>query len=396
MNATPAPFRLAAVLTVCLAAAAACQDAAEPATQYLLKADYRVLDGRVTSDGAEYTVHKRIGRITVPLDQVLAVGDSMGELYLKLVRRVPPNDVGARQRIMVWCLANGMEAETVAEAEAILQYDPKHAIARRILRQRRQAEQAPPPRDDRPAPEPRVHFDAQEYVVTWKDGHGQQLYEQFCHVERILINGCGSAACHGVNRREDVEFALRQSAHDRHARQRGLNLRAIVAELDWQNPNDSDLLAWALQGPGHTPSGAPPMGGLRDREYMDLHRWVTGVALVHGGTKAEEIASLAAIEPPTERPRSPVGPTARGGAMLADAPPQRQPAADMPGFGAAGRGAADDAPEPAPPRTPVPSPGTSDEAGAGKPQPETKFGARRPKPKRRGTLDPSAFNNGGR
>ena len=80
------------------------------------------------------------GEVPVPREQVEAVraGRSPADRYAQAVEFLKPADVDGRFELAQWCAAQGLKAESEKQLRSVLQLDPDHVAARRLLGFKRQ------------------------------------------------------------------------------------------------------------------------------------------------------------------------------------------------------------------------------------------------------------------
>lgn len=251
-----------------------------PETRYLLLENDRIAHGVIETGDQCYYLVRRGGRIKYDFKQVLHVADSLEGLHQFKSARIPRHDIGERMKLHRWCLQNHLEDAAMGELRQILEVDPTHSEAARVLRSmedRRRATASKPQtstvhrvaRVNNPPPN--------EIIENFLRGHGKETFERFNGVERVLVNRCATGACHG-SIRHPGEFRLYRPTEGRVKDQRmtAKNLQAILAAVDLRKPEESPILAYAVNAHGR--AGVAPLGGINDPMYKQLRDWVFVVA----------------------------------------------------------------------------------------------------------------------
>lgn len=243
--------------------------------QYLLLNTDRVVEGEIEKGPHGYTVRRNGGVIQFPLDQVVFAGPSLRAIYEYKTSHVPKHDMGEHYRIYQWCLVRGMEDEAASELRTILEVDPTNARANRLLSSLNRKHE--PAKPTKKAGTPRVIPAAPNEVIdNFVRGHGRETFEKYTDVERVLINRCGTAACHGTSRYTG-DFRLFRREGDIHSqRMTARNLRAVLQFVNLEDPQKSRILTQAVEP--HGGLSIPAMGGINDPQYKDLRDWVFTVA----------------------------------------------------------------------------------------------------------------------
>ena len=237
----------------------------------ILKNEYTI-EGDIERIGDRYCVRRKLGETWVPAERVLALTASLPDAYAYLRRRTNLDDPDERLRLARWCRSNGLQQQALAELRAAAALRPDHAETRRLLRYWQQAAahvapQAGSSRDGRtsvvdtsrslpPTPPIEVTTESLGLFAT--------------RVQPILMNTC--ARCHATGK--GGNFHLIQVFEDGMSNRRTLerNLAAVLAEVNVNQPEASQLLIKAVSDHAHT--GQAP---LRDRQaapYRTLENWV--------------------------------------------------------------------------------------------------------------------------
>ncbi|MFO0944717.1 MAG: hypothetical protein U1D30_02035 [Planctomycetota bacterium] len=250
-------------------------------TRYLLMENDRIAYGVVEAGDQCYYLVRSGGRIRYDAKQVVHVADSLEQLYQFKAANIPPHDIGERFKLHRWCLQNHLDDQAMGELRQILEVDPSHEEVARILRAMEERRKAPLIGSKGTTPTARtvrsVQTPPNEVIESFIRGHGKETFERFNSVERVLVNRCASTACHG-SIRHTGEFRLFRATDGRVKDQRmtARNLQALLASVDLRKPEESPLLAYAVNAHGN--AGVAPLGGVNDPMYKQLRDWVYEVA----------------------------------------------------------------------------------------------------------------------
>lgn len=282
-------------------------DAPANGSGFLLLKNDRVVAGKVTKTATGWTVSKRGGSLVFPKDQVEAIGDSIRELYDHKFKFIPQHDISEHLKLYRWCTIHRLSAEAEAQLAHVLSLDPENAIADRYMRaQQRRRETEAQPASPPKAPPRTATVAPGDVIDNFIRGHGQQTFDRYVELERVLINRCGTAACHG-NPRHAGDFLLyRKNTRDHNdVRLSARNLSTTLRQLDLQTPQRSSILSMAIEP--HGGQSIASMGGVNDQDYKALRDWVFTVsqkwgvddeALAHRPMNNDSVAT-----PEFQRPR---------------------------------------------------------------------------------------------
>lgn len=287
------------------AGAAAERDAGEPGPfpvesgeRYLLLDNDKVMVGTVERAEGGYALVRNGGRIFFEEARVRFVGNSLGEVYRFKTEQVPSHDIPEHMKIHYWCLANRLEAEAVAELRGILEVDPANVAATRRLEHlesKKNSARSTRPRGTESARAARPIAPPDKIVDNFIRGHGQQAFERYNQVERVLLNKCSAGACHG-SARHGGGFRLYgiQAGRIRDQRLTARNLQSVQDFIEWKNPERSPILYMALEPHGRLE--VAPLGGVNDPMYKELRDWV--YAVVDGWNVDASVLAASRPSPP--------------------------------------------------------------------------------------------------
>jgi hypothetical protein len=279
---------------------------AEPRGQIVILANDNTLTGKVDKIEGGYRLRSSRGESILPDHQVLRVCDTLDQAYTWLKSRANLRDPHERLRLARWCAAQGLTAEARAEAQAALDLAPRSESARHLLRQLDDTADVPPntPAVDRSSEHlsrERKGAEARESLTCvggsnadargaeqavalakplegWEKVLTKAATKEFTlRIQPIVLNGCGTGACHGG---EDSRggFLLKrppsEAAHlpnlTRH------NLAQTLALINRQNAGQSPLLKKALEP--HGGAARAPLASPDNPAYRTLASWVHHLA----------------------------------------------------------------------------------------------------------------------
>ncbi|QDU62449.1 hypothetical protein Pan216_33160 [Planctomycetes bacterium Pan216] len=291
--------------------------AKEATTRFVLLTNDRVMEGDVFREGDGVAVHKSGGTIVFPRDQVALVADTMVELYEFKKTRIPLNDSEAHFRLAMWCGKNKLTDQKESELRHVLSLDPAHEDAalwlRRMTKKTRRSVR--PDHQIRPRRRHVVMADPAAVIESFQLAHGNEAFENYVQLEKFLVNRCADAGCHGSSLYRG-EFRLYRRPLGRHGLEQRLtarNLEAVKQAIDFERPEQSPILYFALEA--HGGRRVPPMAGVNDPNYRELRDWVAHVVTTHDYDTSLPIAA------PSEQEAS--EPLVRSGSQSMPIPRQR-------------------------------------------------------------------------
>ena len=259
---------------------------AVPQTQFLLKADYNLLEGVVRQEGRYYVVQSvNGGAMYVPQDQTLAVCNNMNDIYAARVSAIQSIDVVSYLNLTDWCIKYKMldKAEEHLEYAKRIQSDYPYipVMERRLAlaKQQLSREQAPVQNSAVPVAannDPitqinklRSERTALEQIA--KNMPGDTLKQFTMEIQPILLNSCGTSNCHGS---PDNKFQLIRSPQSRNTTLK--NLYSVLRQVDRSTPDASRLLTMSSEA--HGGLDVPVFSRSRTSAYSRLVGWTYRVA----------------------------------------------------------------------------------------------------------------------
>lgn len=258
-----------------------------------------------------------------PKRQVAKLCDSLEEAYLCLRSRANLRDAHERCRLAQWCLKHGLPNFARVEAQAAVELMPALNEARQLLAQAHQAQKpsttspvgvpaAPtkPALPDSPTPGSLSEIEqrgntslAAATFATWEHLLQPAELQEFTRsIQPILINGCGSGACHGHAEHQAAGFYLLRGLDGRlTSDQTRANLAQVLKLVDKQRPSQSPLLRHSVVP--HGGRDRLPFGQVDAPAVNVLAAWVRRIAPEPQAARTEEPFT------PAPRPTTPSEPT---------------------------------------------------------------------------------------
>ena len=250
--------------------------------QVLVLVNDATLVGKIHKDGDKYVVVRTAGETRIPASQVIRLCRSRAEAYRVLRQRANLRDADEHYRLAKWCWRHGLTELARNEAEEAIALRPRHAPARSLLRSIRFAEQRtqssstgtlpkparlvkpqPPPRPPQPEQPPSVPYSAETLVTFTR------------YVQPILLNRCGTGACHGGSHATGFSLVRQYPYARTTAVGTKRNLLIALGLIDAAAPADSPILHKALQA--HGGAEQPPLSS-DSPAFRRLHGWVMEAA----------------------------------------------------------------------------------------------------------------------
>jgi hypothetical protein len=245
----------------------------------LVLADGKVLDGRFLPRPDGYEVEVQGGRMFIESARVRFIARDFEDAYQRMRASFSELTPQSHMELARWCLTNKRTDLARREVLDALHKDPNRIDAQRLLQSLvQQSEQAPKSsggsglsefpslaRPAGPVPEARSLAGLSRSVA--------QDYTR--HIQRILMNNCASAGCHGV--RTTSSFQLTSSHQGSSVSIAERNLAAVMKQIDLTRPSSSPLLS-VLEG-NHPNTSAPLFRGRSGAVQMKtLRDWVGAVS----------------------------------------------------------------------------------------------------------------------
>jgi len=243
----------------------------------------RTIEGRVAPAGEYYYVGVPGGKLRIRADQVELWCRDLEEGYQQKQAAVHPGRIEDHLRLARWCLRQKLYGHVAEELSAARSIDPTHPTIEYLRRQMATAATPPPP----PA-EPAAVTEKSKAKKKPAGPTSEQLdamieelpsdsVETFTRsIQPLLVNSCGSAACHGPG--SESAFELRRIPLGRPASRLTTqqNLHEAIEWIDRLKPGSSPLLNQPA-GP-HGPAKSPIFSKAQAAQYGRLAAWVDSLA----------------------------------------------------------------------------------------------------------------------
>jgi hypothetical protein len=241
-----------------------------PSGKVALTADFKMIEGEIAVGDAAVAVRHGSLTKTLPRPLVLFVGGSKADVYRFRLSKLDAADKAGRLALARWCGFNGMRAEALAEARAVLQAEPTHRAAADMARALESSlKQFPDPNTLAVTPAPPATTPAEpepDVTPEARVAFGNR-------VQPVLVNLC--VECHGRPDHAGAFKLARTSAADAGPVVTRHNLRAALGQLRKDDPSASPLLVKALSAHGGMPT--PLFGTRQGPAYRTLEWWVYAV-----------------------------------------------------------------------------------------------------------------------
>lgn len=257
-----------------------------PQTQYLLKADYNILEGVVHQEGRYYVVQSvNGGSMYVPKEQSLAVCNNMEDVYKARVATIQSEDAASYLKLTDWCIKYKMldKAEQHLAYAKRIQYDYPYipVMERRLALAKQQLARESQPasgtvvidsnQNDPVAQINKLRSERTALEQIAKNMPGDTLKQFSMEIQPILLNSCGTSNCHGS---PDNKFQLIRSPQSRNITLK--NLYSVLRQVDRNTPDASRLLTMSSQA--HGGLDVPVFSRSRTSAYSRLVGWTYRVA----------------------------------------------------------------------------------------------------------------------
>ena len=224
-----------------------------PAPGVLVLRNGEVLAGTTTKVGDRYVVAKSDGsELRIPTRDVEMYCLDLDEAYIRRRQTVSPRDASAHLQLADWCLRCGLHARAADELLAAIAIAPRDPRIQGLERRLRTAADAPPARETVPVNHPpRLLQDDSERILSALPNDAVESFAS--RVQPLLLNRCGSNACHGGRSTTKFQLASPSWGKTITLRYTQRNLLAAYRQVDSATPEASPLLT--------VPRG--PHGGLK-------------------------------------------------------------------------------------------------------------------------------------
>jgi len=264
-------------------------------TTILLLRNGRTLEGRIARAGDYYYVAVAGGQVRIGADQVELWCADLEDGYRRKRAAIHPGIVEDHLRLAHWCLRQRLFDHAAAELADARRAEPMHPMIALLARQLAAAQNPPAPQPPlslsaaaaRPKPQ---GGPTPEELDAMVEQLPREAVETFARtIQPLLINTCGSAACHGPGAHS--EFRLRRIPSDRPPTRLTTqhNLHAALKWVDRSHPASSALLTGPAEP--HGPANAPVFSKFQTAQYQRLVDWVHQVTGVQTPDAASQVVA---------------------------------------------------------------------------------------------------------
>ena len=264
-------------------------DLSTPASGKLLVLDNeRTIEGEIDRHEGQYRVHRPVGELWIPAENVLHLCNTKEEAYAFLRTRANLRDPDEHIRLAHWCQARGLKTQAVQEAREAVELRPNPA-SRRLLQNLEHAAVAQHTASStRPS-------DEKEPLATPPEVDTESLSLFVTRVQPTLMNAC--AACHATGRGGAFKLTRVYEHGQANRRTTYQNLAAALNELNRDQYQQSPLLVKAA-----TIHGDMSQPAIKTREtdaYRSLEQWARITV------ESKQVARRQTQETPKPEPASP-------------------------------------------------------------------------------------------
>jgi hypothetical protein len=263
-----------------------------PQRRVLVLTNETTLVGQIELKDGHLEIKTASGSSLIPQARVLKLCDTPEDAYVFLKQRSKGKDPQDGLRLARWCLKHELAEQARLEAEEVLAHQPKNLEAQRIIRAVTDAGTQLAPGAPSQSKPPVTLATAGEHSYS-----PETLRSFTQRLQPVLINSCGTGACHGGGKGTGFELqrppsiSLVQPNLTRH------NLVQTLRLIDKDDSPNSALLRKALEA--HGGATRPPLTGKDAPAYQTLEAWVMTVAPANAGQplSGEIVVDSRKVEP---------------------------------------------------------------------------------------------------
>lgn len=253
----------------------------EQASKILLLKNGNVLEGELNQQGKFFWVKMSGGQLRVPADQVDLVCKNLDDAYQQRRASRTASSADSHLELARWCMQHEMyenASKEIAEAQSIEPDNRRLPLLSRQLQQliklasyqapAHTVQDGPTVTTEESTPVDQSQLDK---APTW----ARAIFVR--QVQPLLVHSCATTGCHQSGTDGDA-FQLNRLATDGagHAELTLQNLCTTLSYIDWQEPEQSELLTRALNA--HGQQGMKP---LPQHKMQLLSLWVKQLAQVN-------------------------------------------------------------------------------------------------------------------
>ncbi|MFV0442813.1 MAG: hypothetical protein ACK5Q5_04490, partial [Planctomycetaceae bacterium] len=215
------------------------QDSASRPQLLVLKSG-QVLQGNIEAQVGGYTVNAPNGRMVIQYSDVRTAAVSLEDAYQRMAANRRNPTANDRIDLAQWCVRNGLRTQAKDELLAALVLEPQRLEAKRLLLQIQDPPATAPASAgagvDVTLPSPAIRS---RPLPTSGHLSRERIAEFTRQIQPLLLNTCGSAACHGGQ--NAGHFHLRPTARVSRL-DTDANLEAAMQQIDVARLEMSPLL----------------------------------------------------------------------------------------------------------------------------------------------------------
>ena len=258
MSGRFALISLATILFCCRLAAVWGADPPQVAEQLVMLRNGEILRGHVTRQDDHYQISIADGELRLRVADVDLVCQSIEEAYQARRARLTLGRAEDHLDLAEWCLRQKLPGDAARELSSALVLDPTNPRIGLIDRRLHEALAPPPAPATRKsaAAGPRVTDEDLDRMLRALPPAAIESFTT--SIQPLLISSCAAAGCHGSASKGN--FSLIRVPLDRFSSRRltQRNLQATLSWIDFQNPQQSRLMAVVSR-----PHGTVTFGGFR-------------------------------------------------------------------------------------------------------------------------------------
>lgn len=243
----------------------------------------------------------------VPKTDVEFIGEDLESVFQYKFQHMKNRDPESYIRLAQWCQLVNLNDRAIEQLERAVKLAPQSARARGLLESARRTSDSPVRTAPPAPPPPPLASDDQANISSDPSPRQLAAFQQevstpllssfSVQIQPMLTRSCATAGCHDATHKNGL--ALQRSPRPvAHLTQQ--NLRAVLAEIDRDDPDNSPILAYAVR-PHGGPNSRPFAKGAGDPAYATLSEWVravSGKTTPKSSNQGEQVAS-ARQESPT-------------------------------------------------------------------------------------------------
>lgn len=291
---------LAAILCCCRLAAVWGANPPQVVEQLVMLRNGEILRGRVTRQDDHYQVSIADGELRLRMVDVDLICQTLEQAYQARLARLTVGRADDHLDLAEWCLRQGLPGDSARELSSALALEPGNPRIGLIDRRLQEALAPPPaPAAGKSAPAPRVTDEDLDRMLRALPPAAIESFTT--SIQPLLISSCAAAGCHGSANKGN--FSLIRVPADRFSSRRltQRNLQGTLSWIDFQNPQQSRLLAVVSQPHGTVASGVFDSQGSK---YRQLLIWI-GMVTQKPVWESDIASQPATIRPVGVKPNDP-------------------------------------------------------------------------------------------